>query len=301
MSHLLLNTIKQIIEEKEKQFDALKQNNLEKSSILTLNKKKTFVAFDFDGVLCDSAKETGISSYCALNVVLNDTLSLKKPSEELLQLFCKIRPLLETGFEALILWYRLLILKENPDEMLNSATPELDLENARVKLNVPVEVLAKVFQQTRDSWIEKDEEDWIHCNGFYTPTVNALKELLLKDNKHVYVISTKHVSFVKKLLSSKAAGIPPGLLLEENIYGLGSGKKSDILQNLIQTKEINRVGIFIEDRIETLKKINFSPLVLIVAGYGYNTVNHRKQCNFLIKNTPQELNEFLMKNNFIQF
>ena len=62
----------------------------------------------------------------------------------------------------------------------------------------------------------------------------------------MYVISTKHVSFVKKLLSSKAAGIPPGLLLEENIYGLGSGKKSDILQNLIQTKEINRVGIFIE-------------------------------------------------------
>lgn len=304
----LLGKIKQTLNKKEEEIYLWKQSNRTKDAVITLMKnKKCFVAFDFDGVLCDSARETGISSYCALLLLLPPEQKQQlptKPREEMLQSFCKIRPLLETGYEALILWYRLLILKENPDDMLNSLTPELDLENGRGKLNISVEELSKAFQQTRDEWIENNEQDWLDANGFFLPAVNALRTLLQTNNKHVYIISTKHVSFVKKLLFSKAAGIPKDALLEENIFGLGSGKKSDILHNLLKTKEIGRVGIFIEDRIETLKKLNNnSPsLVLIVAGYGYNTAQERKKCDFLIKDTPQELYDFFLLNgNIIQF
>ncbi|WP_411727104.1 hypothetical protein [Methyloglobulus sp.] len=66
-------------------------------------------ALDFDGVICDSAVETAITGWKAASGILGDIP--KAVPQEMIGRFRLVRPIIETGYEA-ILAMRLLQLEE---------------------------------------------------------------------------------------------------------------------------------------------------------------------------------------------
>lgn len=254
-----------------------------------------WVAFDFDGVLCDSAKETAVTAFMAGKDIFPESDGKKWPSSELIEDFKKVRPLLESGFEALVLIYRLVCLNETPEQMLSSSTPLQDMESALTKMKVTKDELKHRFQITREAWIAEDCEGWLQENQFYQATLAALKNLISKGIS-VYIITTKHSSFANNLLRNNGVELDQG-----RIFGLGSGKKGEVLAKLAKETEAKLGGecIFIEDRLETLNEVNETvnmPIDLVLAGYGYNTAiereNARKQ-GFQVFKTDEDLSRWL--------
>jgi hypothetical protein len=258
--------------------------------------ERVWFAFDFDGVVCDSARETAITAWMASAGIIETADGVTPPSEDVIANFCKARPLLETGFEAIVIMYRLCVLKEDPMVMLESPHPIDDMKQALNKMGYSEEVLKERFQKSREGWIAKDENGWLVANGFYAPTVEAMKRLIA-ERISIYVVTTKHASFAKKLLLRQGVELP-----DDRIFGLGSGKKREVITTISREREAVNGGscIFIEDRIETLRDVakhaSF-PSTLVVAGYGYNTENEREQAQsrdgFVVFNTSEQLNYWI--------
>ena len=60
-------------------------------------KQSIISALDFDGVICDSAVETGVTAWKAASQIWHD-LDTLLPSQELLEKFRLVRPVLETVY-----------------------------------------------------------------------------------------------------------------------------------------------------------------------------------------------------------
>ena len=65
-------------------------------------KQAIIYALDFDGVICDSALETGTSAWKAASQIWND-FSTTLPTKELSAQFREIRPIMGTGYEAILI------------------------------------------------------------------------------------------------------------------------------------------------------------------------------------------------------
>ena len=62
-------------------------------------------AFDFDGVVVDSARETGLAAHKTLTELKLD-IGAERDVDEVLGAFVRARPVLETGWEAVRRWLK---------------------------------------------------------------------------------------------------------------------------------------------------------------------------------------------------
>jgi len=87
---------------------------------------------------------------------------------------------------------------------------------------------------------------------FYTGTADALK----LSSSETYIVTTKQSRFAEALLK-ELAGID---FPSERIYGLGTGPKVKVLQQLQQMPQHQGLTLhFIEDRLATLKNVIKEP------------------------------------------
>mmetsp|Transcript_185 Transcript_185/g.223 ORF Transcript_185/g.223 Transcript_185/m.223 type:complete len:236 (-) Transcript_185:96-803(-) len=205
------------------------------------------------------------------------------PQHELIDMFVKVRPYLETGYEATILMYLLISeRKANPllscDEIVSSMAYNLQYENGMTnglrKLmgsqsdETAKEYLKSVFNDVRQKWTNDDLEDWLRTNTFFDTAVSAVR-LLLEKECSVYIITTKSEEFTMRLLSAAGLQIP-----DNKVYGLGSGPKYQILNALSQV-ETGKQCFFLEDRLATLDECSNKGVdcdcTLAFATWGYNT------------------------------
>jgi predicted esterase len=128
---------------------------------------RRWFAFDFDGVLCDSARECGISAWLGCASLVQGADGTSFPPADILHRFCEVRPLLEHGFEALVLFFRLQT--ESVEDMLGAPDPaqRMDAARARMPGSPSVDELKARFKVARQKWIERDERGWLASNGFY--------------------------------------------------------------------------------------------------------------------------------------
>ena len=59
------------------------------------------LALDFDGVLCDSARETAVSAWRAGSGLWPEDMHGAEPPENMIRQFTAVRPYLETGYQAI--------------------------------------------------------------------------------------------------------------------------------------------------------------------------------------------------------
>jgi len=255
------------------------------ANLMKMNvESRVWWAFDFDGVLCDSARETGMSGIRAGRKILPKVFDKERCSSSngLVDAFVFLRPLLEHGYHAIVLNFMVLQkwkdVKDNVMQVAKEVEADIKkrgFEQAFDDLKahgLEKEDLQEALHAVRDEWMESDFQSWLSANSFYDEAVSAVASL---DPKHVYIITTKHKNFADPLLKKAGLKIP-----EENLFGQGMGAKEDVIEMLSKEKEEGKVCFFIEDRIETLtrvaEKVNCR-CRLAFASWGYSTTAQKDE------------------------
>lgn len=229
--------------------------------------KSVIYALDFDGVICDSAVETAITGWKAAGTLWGD---MPKPvPRPLIDRFRLIRPIIETGYEA-ILAMRLLHLGETI-EAIYGGYGDL-IQSLLTETQVTVDDLKKLFGETRDVWINTDLDDWIKMNPLFDGVAAKLRAL--DQQQPWYVVTTKQERFVKRILEANAIE-----LADERIFGLDRKlSKVEVLRGLLKNHPDESI-YFVEDRLPTLlnvlKNDELANVKLIFALWGYNTADDK--------------------------
>ncbi|MBQ7652034.1 MAG: hypothetical protein IJS15_13800, partial [Victivallales bacterium] len=226
------------------------------------------LALDFDGVICDSARETGMSGWKAAHSLWPQDFPEPLPSEEQIDAFRKVRPYLETGYHSILLT-RMLRDGVSLEDLQNDA-PGL-YTRTMDKYGLDKQSLISLFGSIRDAWIQEDMEGWLGNNGIYPGVAEALNHVLQTGCK-VLILTTKQERFVNAQLQHFGVDFPI-----ENIWGLERKRKKEEL--LAAQLKANPTAIhFVEDRLETLLRVESEPSLenvqLHYANWGYGTAAH---------------------------
>ncbi len=232
----------------------------------------TIYALDFDGVICDSAVETGITGWKAATQIWSD-MTGSYPEDWLLDSFRSVRPVLETGYESILIM-RLLHLGVDQDTMIKNYAATIDsLLNSE---NLNIDDLKILFGTTRDAWINDDLQDWIAMNPLFPGVAEKLNRL--NSTETWYIVTTKQERFVKQILHANQIE-----LTKERIYGLDRNiSKQEALTQLLQI-HVGQPLCFVEDRFPTLNRIlqnkSLQYVQLYLADWGYISEQDRANVN----------------------
>jgi phosphoglycolate phosphatase-like HAD superfamily hydrolase len=220
-------------------------------------------ALDFDGVICDSAVETAITGWKCAGQIWDD-MPGPVPSQ-LIDQFRQVRPIIETGYEA-ILAMRLLHLGETTASIYTDYAGKTQalMQAAQVDAGD----LKQRFGATRDAWIDTAPADWIDMNPLFSGISERLQRL--GQQGIWYIITTKQERFVKQILKANRIELP-----DAHIFGLDRNmSKQEVLKKLLE-KHSGQPIHFVEDRLPTLlnvlKNDQLAEIKLIFALWGYNT------------------------------
>jgi len=232
--------------------------------------EKNIYAFDFDGVICDSAIETSITGWKAAQVIWPDIKS-SLPPESLIQAFKQVRPQLETGYEAILIMY-LLQLGKTADELCTHY--EILIAELIKQENLETHHLKTLFGKTRDHWITTDEKDWLNMNPLFSDSTGVTEKLKSLADSTWYVITTKQERFVKLILEAS------GISIEDNqLFGMDKGLSKEDTLLILQEKHPDQHILFIEDRLQTLFDIldnhQLQAIKLQLVSWGFNTPEER--------------------------
>jgi len=227
-------------------------------------------ALDFDGVICDSAVETGITGWKAAAQLWQD-MPATLPPQELIDRFRLARPIIETGFEA-ILVMRLLFQGASLESILYNFQ-EMK-RHALLQCNRDETFLKQLFGETRDGWIRDALAEWVAMNPLFPGVAEKLTDL---DRQGIwYIVTTKQERFVSQILEANHIALPA-----QRIFGLerNMNKQQVLLQ--LQKKHPSATLYFVEDRLPTLEKFladdALRAIRLFFADWGYNTEQDKRR------------------------
>jgi phosphoglycolate phosphatase-like HAD superfamily hydrolase len=230
-------------------------------------KESIVYVFDFDGVICESVTETAVTGWQAAGRIWND-MPTTVPQEKIEQ-FRLVRPIIETGYEAIIAM-RLLYLDEPIEAIYTGYRQKFNA--LKEKANLTVDGLKKLFGDTRDAWIDKDQQNWISMNPLYDGVAAKLKEI--SESGSWYIATTKHERFVKLILQANAIDF-----VDNQVFGLDRNmSKVEVLKGLLQNHPEETI-YFVEDRLPTLVNVldhnELASVKLFFSLWGYNTAEDK--------------------------
>ncbi len=228
--------------------------------------------FDFDGVVCDSAPETALSAWHACRELWPDMAETLPNAMQ--ERFCRLRPVLHTGFEAIPLM-RLIALGATTDEEFFSGWPPL--RDAWIRSSsLDAKALQHRFGAQRDRMIALDAKRWLALNPFYDGMAALLSRAAACHE--VFIITTKQERFAGMLLGHH------GVVLDSaRVFGLERNQsKPGILRALVARPELAAQAFhFVEDRLDTLHDVistpALDPVQLYLVDWGYNTPAQRQE------------------------
>ncbi|OKH19179.1 HAD family hydrolase [[Limnothrix rosea] IAM M-220] len=222
------------------------------------------IAFDSDGVICDGLAEYFHSAAIAYQQITQTNLE-QKTLESLRPAFYELRPVIETGWEMVVLIHVLLqgqnsnVIWQDWRRILAQSLSHWDTTQDGLML---------ALDTVRDRQITNELDHWLSLHRFYDGMPACLKQLLADDAVETYIITTKEARFVHQLLQQQNINFP-----SSNIFGKETKQpKSEILKQLLQKHK--STFWFIEDRLKTLGKVQKEPeltaVKLFLATWGYN-------------------------------
>ncbi|MBO3459912.1 HAD family hydrolase [Aetokthonos hydrillicola Thurmond2011] len=227
------------------------------------------LALDFDGVICDGVIEyfkVSWRTYCQIWLAAEET-----PPEGLAEVFYRLRPVIETGWEMPIL-IKALVKGIAEEKILNDweAIAKAILEQDDLKSTK----ISTALDKNRDDWIAQDLNGWLSLHRFYPGVVEKIKATT-RDTS-LYIISTKEARFIQQLLEQQGIS-----LSRDKIFGKEVKRpKYEILRQLIHATGTSPASIwFVEDRLKTLEIVKQQPdledVKLFLAEWGYNTSSEK--------------------------
>ncbi len=246
------------------------------------------IVLDFDGVICDSARETAVSGWRAGRTIWPEWAEPDPPAEHV-DRFVAVRPYLETGYQAPLM---MKMVVDGCSEAVFRDRLEEICERLMVRYGLNRAGLVAAFGAVRDRWIASDPADWLARHSAFPGTVSALHDAL---EKHpVYISTTKQERFVLALLRAWGVEFPA-----ERLFGLDRGKtKCQVLAELqADGGGESRPVHFVEDRLETLRRVQstagLEAVRLYYASWGYGTADHLAEARRNPRITVWDADEFL--------
>lgn len=244
--------------------------------------KSIIYALDFDGVICDSAIETGITGWKAATRIWSDMQGQMAP-DELVEKFRMVRPIIETGYEA-ILAMRLLFQDVSTTMILDEFSKLK--QQTLMESGKDIEYLKLLFGGIRDTWIQENLDEWVDMNPLFPSVADKLR--VINNQGLCYIVTTKQERFVAQIL--KASGID---LATDRIFGLDRKmSKVEVLTQLLEQHAHDEIH-FVEDRLPTLINVlatdRLKSVKLAFATWGYNTAQDKlKAQNLPVKSMGLE-------------
>ncbi len=228
-------------------------------------------ALDFDGVICDSALETGIAGWKAATRIWDD-MRTPLPAPELVEQFRLARPVIEIGYESIVAM-RLLFNGIGVDSIVENFQNQKQEILAQKKLDVAE--LKRLFGEVRDRWIDAAPEEWRRMNPLFPGVADKLAHLSERGVVW-YIVTTKQERFVREILAANRIG-----LTEDRIFGMDRNmNKEQVLAGLLAHHPQQAVH-FVEDRLPTLLKMleneALRSVKLFLADWGYNTREDKRE------------------------
>ncbi|MBS3965266.1 MAG: HAD family hydrolase [Methylomonas sp.] len=220
-------------------------------------------ALDFDGVICDSAVETGMAGWKAACQIWPDMP--QAAADETIAQFRRVRPIIETGYEA-ILAMRLLHTGLDCDALY--AGYDQHIQTLLSQTSLGIAELKQRFGATRDAWIAAEPEQWAAMNPLFAGVADKLRRL--PRDMPWYIVTTKQERFVARICQANAIEID-----DERIFGLDRKlSKPDVLR-LLKARHPSQIIQFVEDRLPALQTVrqqaDLADIALLFASWGYNT------------------------------
>jgi phosphoglycolate phosphatase-like HAD superfamily hydrolase len=132
----------------------------------------------------------------------------------------------------------------------------------------------QLFYSKRQTMMTSDYKNWIALNPLY----NGMGEFLQSMQNKIHIVSTKASKYIIEILNSNGIEFNP-----KQVHEAGGGfSKTDIIIRLMQEYNLSRLNmIFIDDHLDTLRKVKSTGVRCMLASWGYNT---DKQCSRCHKN-----------------
>jgi phosphoglycolate phosphatase-like HAD superfamily hydrolase len=224
-----------------------------------------YYAFDFDGVICNSAGESGVTAWRAAHALWPERIDAT-PCEDFIERFPRLRPVIETGHENVAVVS--LVVNGHSDEDILGGFPALR-DELLAEGDVDAVSMRRAFGAARDAWLRDDEDGWLAAQNAYPGIVEAISAL----DAPLSIITTKEDRFTRKLVARFGMHVDA-----DRIYALesfeGGGKRS-VLEKLAAEFPGHRLHFF-EDRLATLQTLCDTSLAqLYLVDWGYNTAPER--------------------------
>lgn len=220
---------------------------------------------DFDGVICDSSRETARTGWLAGSELWDEWRGSDIPQKHL-QKFIKLRPLLETGYEAIAL---VKAIDEGYSESFLKEKFNFMKEQIFTSVSMNRDKLIRLFGKVRVDWARLKLSNWLSWHRVYDCAI-TLTDTARDNFKSVHIITTKEKIFVVKLLSFFGIPFDPGM-----IHGLETGKsKKEIILEILEKEQFAPENTYIvEDRLKTIYSLQGSEELAdasyYLASWGY--------------------------------
>jgi FMN phosphatase YigB (HAD superfamily) len=212
------------------------------------------VFLDFDGVICDSARECMLASaracYDMRGKVMPPHLAPRR-----LEDFLRLRPFVRRGEDF-------LLIHEFIDEGLAIET-QADFDAAAARSD-PARLarLSDLFLAGRKALIEEDREAWPTLNTIYPEARAALE---LGRDRALYILSTKRPEFILEILGHAGLHVPA-----EKVLYPGHAPKLPVAERVRAEGGWER-AVFIDDQLDFLVDNPYPRIQVYLAGWSYIT------------------------------
>ena len=225
------------------------------------------LVMDFDGVISDSISECAIAGYNGYETYCGKDVMIKTPEEmasDQLNKFRAMRSYIRSGEDYIYLFQAL-----NDGIIINS---QKDFDKFQMTYFDRRVSYYQAFYSARQTLISSNYEDWIALNPLYS----GMGDFLHSMHKKIQIVSTKASEYIIKILKSSGIEFNPKHIHEAS--GAGSSK-TDIIIRLMRNHQLStQKTIFIDDHLDTLHKVKSTGVRCLLAGWGYNTAQQRRQC-----------------------
>jgi len=250
-------------------------------------KNNIIYALDFDGVICDSAVETAITAWKA-GLKIWDDFNSPHPPQSVIDQFRLVRPIMETGYEAILI-IRLLYQGKTVKTLLSHYAEKIQQTIDASNKDIPA--LKQLFGETRDLWINEDVNDWVAMNPLFPSIAEKLRQL--NKQGQWFIITTKQERFVSQILDGYQIELDP-----DKIFGLDRNLSKEAILTKLSAQYSQNEFYFVEDRLPTLLNVlankDLRAIKLFLATWGYNTPEDKRQAKVQPRIELIDIKSFLM-------
>ena len=248
------------------------------------------LALDFDGVLCEGAREYFETSRRTCARVWPDQAHA---ADDLIPAFRELRAVIETGWEMQVLLRAMVdgVPRTRIADEWPATRDALVGRDGRSRAAV-IETLKNTVDQVRREWIAADRAGWLGKHDLYVGR-DELRRVVGEPAATV-IVTTKEGEFAREILAGWGVEVT-------GIQGKESGShKCENLRQLIAAHASAHGAPprlwFVEDRLETLRCVTTHPdlagVELFLATWGYNTATTREAVRDDPRIRPLALDQF---------